>query len=329
MKSTRKLIIFIFTFLALSGSINAETPREQLKQMVEQLQKTPSDNALREKIITFAISIKPVLAIPEEARRAFVRGNATMSEAKAPEEYTRAVQLYTEALLIAPWWGDPYFNLGKVHELRQEYDSAIFGLRFFLLTGVVGNDARQAQDRIYVLEEKRDRQAKIDEVRKREEAQKLQRQAWAKDLTQWMTENYGRSLLSKVQYCFYCTDEDARGTNWEYAQCLLPPDYNNLSKDWTRLGKRLLFRTAGQANDEIVFAGVSNNGVMPTDICGIVNGPRSEDINWKQCNSDTKGWNGTAASAVFTTTSAGKPMVRVKSNCVPDGHCSHANLMLD
>ena len=329
MKFMMKLLALIFGALMMGSVAHAQSPRVELKQMVEQLQKSPADNTLREKIIKLGTSIKPAPAIPEEARRAFVRGNATMNEAKTPEEYARAVQLYTEALLIAPWWGDPYFNLGKAHELRQEYDAAILGLRFFLLTGIAGNDARQTQDHIYVLEEKRDQQVKIDEAKKREEAQKLQRQTWAKDLVRWMAENYGRSLLSKVQTCFYCTEEDAQGSNWTYAGALLPPDYNDLSNDWSRLAKKLSFRTAGQANDEIIFSGVMNNGIMPTDFCGTVNGSRPEDINWTQCNSDIKSWNGTAASAAFTTSNDGKPMVRIKSNCVSDGHCSHTNLMLE
>lgn len=328
MRSTGTLMIFAFTLLASIPLVRADSPREQVNLLVEQLQKAPGDSALREKVIRLAPSVKPPLAIPEDARRAFVRGNAAMSEAKVAEDYARAVQLYKEASMIAPWWGDPYFNQGKAHELRQEYDAAIASLRFFLLAGVGGNDARQAQDQIYVLEEKRDRKAKLDEVARREETQKLQRQTWARDLVRWMTNNYGVSLLSRVQHCFYCTDEDARGSNWTYAEALLPPDYQNLSKDWSRLGKKLLFRTAGQANDEIVFTGVSNNGVMVTDICGVVNGPRPEDIIWKQCNGEFKSWNGTAAAAQFTTASDNKPMVRVKSNCQADGHCSHANLML-
>lgn len=328
MKTTGKLIIFIFTFLTLAASAYAQSPREDLQQMVEQLQKTPNDNALREKIIKLATSIKPAPAIPEEARRAFVRGNATMSEAKTPDEYARAIQLYTEALSIAPWWGDPYFNLAKAHELRQEYDLAIVGLRFFLLTGIVGNDERQAQDQIYVLEEKRDRQAKVDETKKREESQKLQRQTWAKDLVRWMTENYGRSLLSQVQ-TFYGTDEEARGPNWSYTQPIMPSRGFPLG-DWPRLGKKLLFRTAGQANDEIVFSGVANNGVMSHDFCGTVNGPQSEDINWKACGDEKnlRGY-GQAASARFTTGSDGKPMVRIKYSCEPNGNCSHNLLILD
>ena len=49
MKSSRKLIILIFTLLALTASAYAQSPREQLQQMVEQLQKTPNDNAFHER----------------------------------------------------------------------------------------------------------------------------------------------------------------------------------------------------------------------------------------------------------------------------------------
>ncbi len=330
MKNTSKLIIFIFTLLAMAISAYALSPREELQQMVQQLQKTPNDSALREQIIKLSANIKPALTIPEDARRAFVRGNATMGEAKIPEEYARAVQLYNEALLIAPWWGDPYFNLAKAHELRQEYDSAILGLKLFLLTGTAGNDARQAQDHIYVLEEKRDRQAKIDETKKRAEVQKLQRQTWAKDLVRWMSDNYGRSLLSGVEVC-YCTDEAARGPNWRDAEAIVPGGRRgdpNLSKDWSRLGKTLSFSTAGQNNDEIVFSAVGNNGVMSHDFCGTVNGPQAEDIQWKACGGEKKlhGY-GQTTSARFMTTSGGKPMVKIKYGCY-DGQCAHANLIL-
>ena len=39
MKTTNKLIIFIFTFLVLATTAHAQSPREQLNQMVQQLQK--------------------------------------------------------------------------------------------------------------------------------------------------------------------------------------------------------------------------------------------------------------------------------------------------
>ena len=41
MKTTKKLILLIFTFLALATTAHAQSPREQLNHMVQQLQKEP------------------------------------------------------------------------------------------------------------------------------------------------------------------------------------------------------------------------------------------------------------------------------------------------
>ena len=64
MKLTMKLLVLFFGVLMLANIANAESPREQLKQMVGQLQQNPDDNALREKIIKLAQKIKPAPAIP-------------------------------------------------------------------------------------------------------------------------------------------------------------------------------------------------------------------------------------------------------------------------
>ena len=58
MKPMSQMIIVIFVILASVASAHAQSPREQLQAMVEQLQKTPNDNALREKIITLAQDLK-------------------------------------------------------------------------------------------------------------------------------------------------------------------------------------------------------------------------------------------------------------------------------
>ncbi|MDP2158687.1 MAG: hypothetical protein Q8K68_13380 [Nitrospirota bacterium] len=46
MKLTLKLLVLSFCVLLLTNFAYAESPREQLKQMVEQLQKNPTDNGL-------------------------------------------------------------------------------------------------------------------------------------------------------------------------------------------------------------------------------------------------------------------------------------------
>ena len=68
MKQIERMLSMGLVLLALfATSAYAETPREQLNQMVQQLQQNPTDNALREKIIALAQTIKPAPAVPEEA----------------------------------------------------------------------------------------------------------------------------------------------------------------------------------------------------------------------------------------------------------------------
>ncbi|MCR4346174.1 MAG: hypothetical protein NUV55_03055 [Sulfuricaulis sp.] len=155
MKSTSKLIIFIITLLALAASAHAQSPREQLKQMVQQLQKTPDDNALREKIIKLAQGVKPRPAIPEEANRAFVKGNVFQKEAKDASGYDFAITAYRDALRVAPWWGDAYFNQAVALEAAGKFDEAIASIKLYMIS-ILGasTEAREAQNRIYAIEAK-------------------------------------------------------------------------------------------------------------------------------------------------------------------------------
>ncbi len=155
MKSIGKLIIFGITSLALIASAYAQSPREQLNQMVQQLQKSPTDNALREKIIKLATSIKPAPAIPEEANRAFVKGNVFQKEAKDASGYALAITAYRDALRSAPWWGDAYFNLAIALESAGKFDEAIASIRNYMASVSAGStEAREARNKIYALEAK-------------------------------------------------------------------------------------------------------------------------------------------------------------------------------
>lgn len=157
MQATSKLLIIAIALLALAGSANAESPREQLGQMVEQLQKTPNDNVLREKIIRLAASIKPAPAIPEEANRAFVKGNVFQKEAKDVSGYTLAIASYRDALRSVPWWSDAYYNLAVALESAGKFDEAIAALGSYMASTSAGSaEAREAQNRIYALEAKKE-----------------------------------------------------------------------------------------------------------------------------------------------------------------------------
>src|SRR5688500_2843557 len=149
MKSTSKLIIFFITCFALTASAYAQTPREELKQMFEQLQKTPKDNALREKIVKLAVEIKPAPAIPEEAERRMARGGAAFKSATPASDYQDAVKEFEQATLAAPWYGDAYFNLGVAQDKAGNYEDALRSLK---LAKLASPDGKEIKALIYEVE---------------------------------------------------------------------------------------------------------------------------------------------------------------------------------
>ncbi len=153
MKSTTKFNTLFFTFITLAISAYAQSSREQLKQLTTELQQSPNDDALREKIIKLAVEMKPTPAIPPEAKRPFVMAGTYQKEAKSPVDFALAIEAYQEALKIAPWWGDAYYNLSVSLESAGRLDEAKVALNRYLLTGP--KDADEAQNRIYALEAKK------------------------------------------------------------------------------------------------------------------------------------------------------------------------------
>ena len=153
MKRTSWIVLVVFGLLTLTTTgAYAQSPREQLKQLVEQLQKTPTDNALREKILRLAPDVKPAPTVPPEAKRAFVMGGTYQKEAKSPEDFALAIKAFQDATTAAPWWGDAYYNLSVALESAKRYDEAKNALTLYLLTRP--KDAEQAEARLYAIDAK-------------------------------------------------------------------------------------------------------------------------------------------------------------------------------
>jgi tetratricopeptide (TPR) repeat protein len=143
MKLTMKLFLLLFSVLMLLNAASADSPREQLKQMVEQLQKSPSDNSLREKIIKLAQKLKPAPAVPDEAERRMARGTAAFKGAKTVSDYQEAVKEFEQATLAAPWYGDAYFNLGVAQDKAENYGAALRSLKLAQLTSPGSKEIKQ------------------------------------------------------------------------------------------------------------------------------------------------------------------------------------------
>lgn len=203
MKSASNLIIFAFAFLALDVVAYAQSPREQLQQLAIQLQQTPNDNALRERIIKLGTEIKPPLAVPEEARRSFVEGGNIVKYAKNVESQKLAIGSFTEAVKIAPWWGDAYYNLAVAQELTGQLNDAERTLEWFLLTNPGESEAREAQDRIYGLSAKRKlaaaEQKQIEENSPQAKAKRQEELIRSLNGVRFVGEtNYGDSVVANI-----------------------------------------------------------------------------------------------------------------------------------
>ena len=129
--------------------------RAAFLELTAQLKGNPDDDTIRRLIIELAQELKPAPAIPEEARKHFVEGTAIVKAAKNPAQQALAAQSFTEALTVAPWWGDAYYNLGVAQELAEQYNEAEHAFTFYLLSNPGDQEKREAQDRIYALSAKR------------------------------------------------------------------------------------------------------------------------------------------------------------------------------
>lgn len=145
MKPSRALCILVLTFVALAVSGYAQSPREQLQQMVEQLQKTPTDKALREKIIKLGTEIKPALAVPDEALRREGRGNVAFKNAKNVEDYIAASREFEAASLAAPWIAGYYSDLCTAYEKGGALREAADSCRLYSMTLTDEKDVRGAK----------------------------------------------------------------------------------------------------------------------------------------------------------------------------------------
>ncbi len=146
-------------------TIAAETSssRELLAQYVAELQKAPEDQALRERIIRLELTLTPSTAVPEEAKRLFVKATIFQQEASdiqahdplATSARDFAISAYKGALLIAPWWPEAYYGLSTSLEESGRFNEAVAALNLYVVTGPNSVGASAAEDRLCAIAVKR------------------------------------------------------------------------------------------------------------------------------------------------------------------------------
>ena len=132
-----------------SQTAGVPTPKERLAAAVADLQVGPASRPLREEIIKLAQSAKP--EIPEEARRGFDRA---FSLSRGGQKQMRdAVSEYKRVLRIAPWWSEPYYQLGVVSQALGGSICAAHAFELCLLADAKGPHAMATQDSLRSIEE--------------------------------------------------------------------------------------------------------------------------------------------------------------------------------
>jgi tetratricopeptide (TPR) repeat protein len=146
-KNTSISLIIIFIVLGFATIIYAQN-QQTLNQYVSDLQKNPSDYALREKIIKHVQGMRPAPKTPEEVDELVGQAKYVFKHAKTQEDYLGAVDAYKKIVNITPWVGDYYFNLGVAQEQAGQPRDAINSFKLYLLASPDAKDAREVRERI-------------------------------------------------------------------------------------------------------------------------------------------------------------------------------------
>jgi hypothetical protein len=171
MKFTLVPIVFILLPSVVSAQ-NLSNAGEALKHYVADLQKSPDDQALREKIIKLALVMNPKPVVPDDALMREGAAERAFHDAKASSDYSDAAKEYEKALLVAPWVAADYYNCGVAHEKAGENKEATHAFNLYLLATPNANDAADVKKHIGGLQYA---QQKIDE-QERQQAQAAQAQ---------------------------------------------------------------------------------------------------------------------------------------------------------
>lgn len=116
--------------------------------------------ARREIVVKAAGSLPALPVIPEEARQLGLQASALLKQASISGELEQPIQLLRQALEIAPWWANAYYNLSRAFELSGQYDEAIKQLNYYLELKPSEADATEARAHIAVIQAEKEAAAR-------------------------------------------------------------------------------------------------------------------------------------------------------------------------
>ncbi|MGI9077138.1 MAG: hypothetical protein ACR2G6_07400 [Gemmatimonadaceae bacterium] len=148
MKPAFQLVALIFALITVTAAAHAQSPRDQLVQMVAQLHVTPADSGLRGRIIALALEVKPAPGIPDEAIEFEGRAQFAFRSAKSEADFLLAAREYEKALAAAPWVPGYYSDICTIYEKANRFEDAKRNCQFYLIGLTDPAQATDAKRRI-------------------------------------------------------------------------------------------------------------------------------------------------------------------------------------
>lgn len=315
----RFLYQLLFTLFTLSLVAGTARSQEQISQLTAQLQKTPTDNALREKIIKLAATMKPAPEVPDEALKFEGRAQFAFKNAKSEGDYVSAAQEYEKAVAAAPWVAGYYSDLCTIYEKGGKFAEAKQNCSFYLIALSDPNEISDLKKRIagldYGIEQAAKAKADADAAANSPQAKALAMKAL-------LEKQYGGQAIkmlicgTKLNEYWKCTDSQAGGSNWMDAVLVDSVPANRADP--------ITYKIDGKDGDMIrmeLGSTIWPNGTRAGAFaiaCGKPNGDDPNRMVWYGCPDFAQGMayqRFDDVKVIFSTNSSGQPIIEHRDSC--------------
>jgi hypothetical protein len=130
-------VVACFALAPAARAGQAEYAREQTKflTLLSAVSDDPDNPALREELIRFAAGMTVKPRIPVEAKKYFIKAMAVHLDAVNAADFDKAARLYGQAIKVAPWWTQCYYNRASALEAASRFEEAAEDRKFHAAGG--------------------------------------------------------------------------------------------------------------------------------------------------------------------------------------------------
>lgn len=130
-------------------------------KVLEQLRQDPSDMGLRKQLLELAREQKTLPDVPDQVLVLKGKAAFVMKSANSPADYQGAIEAYKQAIDLAPWVGDLYYNKGVVDEKGGLPGDAITDFNLYLTAKPDADDKDKVLERLGKLDVQLDKKKQV------------------------------------------------------------------------------------------------------------------------------------------------------------------------